>query len=71
MQEKNFTLEEYLSYLREERSTSISFAGETYEIYYYPVSGYTSIPLPADRRYEISGNNMDGVVVTVYPGTFK
>ncbi|UQZ36237.1 D-Ala-D-Ala carboxypeptidase VanY [Paenibacillus sp. PK3_47] len=68
MQQKNFTLEEYLEYLSREGSISATLAGKTYEISYYPVSGYTSIPVPADRRYEISGNNMEGVIVTVFPG---
>lgn len=67
MQEKNFTLEEYLDYLIAEQNVSVTLAGETYEVHYYPVSGYTSIPAPADRHYEISGNNMDGVIMTVFP----
>ncbi|NRF92667.1 hypothetical protein HQN89_16860 [Paenibacillus frigoriresistens] len=40
---------------------------QTYEISYYPVSKNTTILVPANGRYQISGNSMDGIIVTMYP----
>ncbi len=67
MQEKNLALEEYLEYLKEEGTISTSVNGEKYEIFYYPVTKNINIHVPDNLRYEISGNNMDGVIVTVFP----
>lgn len=67
MQEKNFTLEQYLDYLKEQETVSTTVEGKSYEVSYYPVSGNTSIPVPVGRSYELSGNNMDGVIVTLLP----
>ncbi|MNC64126.1 D-alanyl-D-alanine carboxypeptidase [compost metagenome] len=68
MQTNGFTLEEYLDYLKEKKTVSTTVNGESYEIAYYPAGKKTTVYVPANRRYEISGNNMDGVIVTVYPG---
>jgi zinc D-Ala-D-Ala carboxypeptidase len=67
MEEKNFSLEEYLDFLKEQKSISTIIHGEKYEISYYPVTKDTTIHVPTNLRYEISGNNMDGVIVTVFP----
>ncbi|MED3995645.1 VanY-A/VanY-F/VanY-M family D-Ala-D-Ala carboxypeptidase [Peribacillus frigoritolerans] len=66
MQEMNLALEEYLDYLKEEKSISISVEGKKYTISYYPISqnGTIEVKVPANEQYEISGNNMDGVIVT-------
>ncbi|QCR33469.1 VanY-A/VanY-F/VanY-M family D-Ala-D-Ala carboxypeptidase [Lysinibacillus sp. SGAir0095] len=69
MKEKNLALEEYLVFLKEEKTISASVKGELYEISYYPVTKNTSIQVPSNLHYEISGNNMDGVIVTVFPET--
>lgn len=66
MKEKNFALEEYLDYLKEEKQFSTSINGENYKITYYPISGSRRINVPDKSYYEISGNNTDGVIVTVY-----
>ncbi|MCC3646905.1 VanY-A/VanY-F/VanY-M family D-Ala-D-Ala carboxypeptidase [Cytobacillus oceanisediminis] len=66
MKEKNFALEEYLKYLKEEKQISVSMNGKTYTITYYPIPQTRTINIPDDSYYEISGNNMDGVFVTVY-----
>lgn len=67
MQEKNYVLEEYLDYLKEQKSITATINNLTYEISYYPVStNNATILVPADGRYEISGNNMDGVIVTTH-----
>lgn len=67
MQENNFTLEEYLSFLKDKGTFSTRVNGEAYEVSYYPIGKKTSVQVPANQRYALSGNNIDGVIVTVYP----
>ena len=66
MYEHNFVLEEYLDYLKEQKSITYTVNRKKYTIYYHVIAEDTTIQVPADRRYDISGNNMDGVIVTVY-----
>lgn len=66
MKEKNFVLEEYLDYLKKERNLTAQVNNKKYFISYYPISEETTIQVPEDRHYEISGNNMDGIIVTSY-----
>ncbi|MGA5671494.1 M15 family metallopeptidase [Bacillus bombysepticus] len=65
MQKKNFTLEEYLEFFKEEKEVSTEVEGKKYTVSYYKVSENTKVNVPANKQYEISGNNMDGVIVTV------
>lgn len=65
MQKKNFTLEEYLGFLKEEKEISTEVEGKKYTVSYYKVSENMKVNVPANKQYEISGNNMDGVIVTV------
>lgn len=65
IEEKNFALEEYLEYLTQEKNITARFQGQKYTISYYPVTGNQTIPIPNNNQYEISGNNVDGVIVTV------
>ncbi|GAB6522527.1 M15 family metallopeptidase [Bacillus cereus] len=65
MQKKNFTLEEYLEFLKEKKEVSTEVEGKKYTVSYYKVSENTKVNVPANKQYEISGNNMDGVIVTV------
>jgi hypothetical protein len=46
---------------------AVTVDGKKYMISYYPISGNTTIYVPSNRRYEMSGNNIDGVIVTVLP----
>ncbi|MBO1000045.1 VanY-A/VanY-F/VanY-M family D-Ala-D-Ala carboxypeptidase [Bacillus sp. SD075] len=69
MEEKNFSLEEYLDFLKQQKSILTTIYNEKYEISYYPVTEDMTIHVPSNLRWEISGNNMDGVIVTVFPGT--
>ncbi|WP_312092248.1 VanY-A/VanY-F/VanY-M family D-Ala-D-Ala carboxypeptidase [Niallia sp.] len=69
MEEKNFALEEYLEFLKEQKSISTTIHGEKYEISYYPVTKDTTIDVPLNFSWEISGDNMDGVIVTVFSKT--
>lgn len=66
MQEKNFVLEEYLAYLKEQKTLTFRLNGKEYLISYYPLSEATTIEVPDNRDYEFSGNNIDGVIVTVF-----
>lgn len=67
MQEKDLTLEQYLAYLKK-HSISTSIGGRTYEIFYFPIFKDKSIRVPVTGSYEISGNNEDGIIVTVDTG---
>jgi zinc D-Ala-D-Ala carboxypeptidase len=69
--EKNFALEEYLDYLKEEKAIIARVNEVEYTVTYYPVSESRNMKVPENRHYEISGNNIDGVIETVYeqPGT--
>ncbi|SFT13539.1 D-alanyl-D-alanine carboxypeptidase family protein [Paenibacillus sp. BC26] len=64
MQKKDFVLEQYMDYLKEKKQITITIDKETFEISYYPITGDTTIPVPANGSYEVSGNNKDGVIVT-------
>ena len=68
----NLCLEEYITLLRDHHKASgdhLTFTadnGKTYEVYYVALSGKpTSIPVPTDKEYYVSGDNMNGFIVTV------
>lgn len=74
MESLDLCLEEYIAYLR-----MFSFDGERLayaeegwraEIYYVPAeeAGVTDVTVPACTAYTLSGNNVDGFIVTVYEG---
>ena len=74
MTEQNLCLEEYLDLLKNSYSYGTAMLEYTcpydqkpYAIYYVPasMSGSTSVPVPTTGTYEISGNNVDGFIVTV------
>ncbi|MGG4106976.1 M15 family metallopeptidase [Paenibacillus lautus] len=66
MKELNLTLEEYLDYLKEQSSYRTTVDGKEYEIKYVPVTSKDmEIEIPAGSEYGISGNNIDGIIVTV------
>lgn len=67
MKQKNLSLEQYLDFLKEQKNISTTVDGKKYEIYYYPISKNTTIHVPSNRHFEMSGNNMDGVIGTVLP----
>ncbi len=67
-------LEEYIEILRNTYSFDsvhleiIDDDGNTSEVYYVPAdssSDKTEIPVPTDFKYTISGNNLDGFIVTI------
>lgn len=69
--ENNICLEEYLTALRTKYSSSspLSFTaanGKSYSVYYVAYSGNpTNVPVPKNSNYTISGDNMNGFIVTV------
>ncbi|KAA8787178.1 D-alanyl-D-alanine carboxypeptidase [Paenibacillus sp. 4624] len=65
MHKNQMVLEEYLEMLREKRDVSVDLNGITYDIHYYQVSKGAKIYLPENDAYDISGDNMQGVIVTV------
>lgn len=73
IKEKNYCLEEYIHFLRKYTFTSehlqYEVDGTKYEIYYIPMAegenAVTDVPVPTDLPYSISGNNVDGFIVTV------
>ncbi|HAM68964.1 MAG TPA: hypothetical protein DCP68_05060 [Ruminococcus sp.] len=76
MAEKGLCLEEYLDMLKKEHDffsgTILEYSTSelTYHIYYVPVGvrDNLSVPVPKGGSYEISGNNIDGFIVTAIVG---
>ena len=62
----NFCFEEYIDYLRGyeygENHLEVRCNGAEYEIYF---TKDTNIYVPKEKEYQISGNNIDGFIVTV------
>lgn len=72
MSQNGLCLEQYLEELRTTTSPNgehLSFTvdgGASYEVYYVGASGnVVDIPVPADLPYTVSGDNMNGFIVTV------
>ena len=68
--ENGICLDEYLELLREDRgfNNPLTFTanGKEYSVYYVKYSGNpTQIPVLKDAKYSISGDNMNGFIVTV------
>ena len=71
MVENGLTLEEYIVFLKgcqENRRLIWRQEGRTdMEVYYVAASGEeTEITLPEDCIYQISGNNEDGFIITIW-----
>lgn len=64
MYEKNYTLEQYLDYIKKKKSFSVLYEGKKYYISYYDFKGEPSIKVAVNRNYEISGDNRSGIIVT-------
>ena len=65
MKQEGFCYEEYIDFLREYRYGDthllVTYGGRSWEIYY---TEDTEVPVPKDKGYSISGNNVDGFIVT-------
>ncbi|NQX43742.1 M15 family metallopeptidase [Paenibacillus tritici] len=68
MRDKNFTLEEYLEFLKQQQTITTTVNGTHYQISYIEVKGNTPVPVPAGQHIELSGDNMDGVIMTAESG---
>lgn len=75
MTQNKLCLEEYIDLLREKHpyeGSHLEFSdhnGKNYEVYFFPSDDgaeTTNVPVPNGYKYEISGNNVDGFIVTVY-----
>lgn len=72
MHENNLCLEEYIELLNKKynfEDEHLHFTadnGKVYDIYYVPApSELTPVPIPKDLKYDLSGTNASGFVVTV------
>ena len=73
MYKNNLCLEEYLAKLaKDHASASAAYTlesrdGNTYQVYYVeaPAEGELRLPVPENRPYTVSGDNMNGFIVTV------
>lgn len=69
--DNNLVLEEYIellhNYTMNGTHLEMSALGRDYEVYYVPVSpeGKTTVYVPNDKEYSVSGNNKDGFIVTI------
>jgi D-alanyl-D-alanine carboxypeptidase len=74
MDNHGLCLEEYIDLIREHpyNKEHLEFAddqGNEYEVYFVASDDgaeKTSVPVPAGFKYDVSGNNVDGFIVTVY-----
>jgi D-alanyl-D-alanine dipeptidase/carboxypeptidase len=72
MHEQNLSLEEYIDYLKGFPSTGqhliISHHEHSFEIFYVDLSASVRvrIMLPENSLYQISGNNVDGIIITLW-----
>ena len=69
--ERKLALEEYIEFIKAYHASNrlVYQQGDQteMEIYYIPADdGNTCIPLPENSVYQISGNNTDGFIVTIY-----
>jgi D-alanyl-D-alanine carboxypeptidase len=66
MYKQDLTLEQYLDKLKETKGISITVDDQKYIVTYYPMVGDSAtVQVPNGGQYDISGNNYDGVIVTV------
>ena len=76
MTKNGICLEEYIEQLRSytydgEHLAFTDHNGQAYEVYFVPADAsadQTPIPVPPGAKYDISGNNIDGFIVTITAG---
>lgn len=70
--EKDFTLEEYTDYIKgfpyQGTPLRVKYNGRDFEIFYVPIppGQFARIEIAAASPFQLSGNNVDGVVVTLW-----
>ena len=70
MKQNGLCLEEYIDKLKEhtnDKPVEVTVGSKLYQIYYVPANatGDTEVPVPSNKTYKVSGNNVDGFIVTV------
>ncbi|WP_303825550.1 M15 family metallopeptidase [Ruminococcus flavefaciens] len=70
MKQNSLCLEEYIDKLKEHTKDDpieVTVDKKLYQIYYAPANstGDTEVPVPSNKTYTVSGNNVDGFIVTV------
>ena len=70
MKQNSLCLEEYINKLKEhtkDEPIEVTVGKKLYQIYYAPANptGDTEVPVPSNKTYTVSGNNVDGFIVTV------
>lgn len=70
MKENNLCLEEYIEQIKlypQSNPLHVSSGGHEYQVYYVPanLNAATDVPVPASAPFTISGNNVDGFIITV------
>lgn len=66
MDRRDWVLEEYVEKIKDytlEEPLTANYNGTDYEVYY---TSSTEIVVPAQASYDISGNNVDGFIVTIF-----
>ena len=70
MAQKRLCLEEYIDYLRENTSAEepleTKLSGSEYAVYYAAYESEGNVPVPSGAAVSVSGNNVDGFIVTAY-----
>lgn len=69
--DKGFALEEYIDFIKSYRDdcklTYLASSGTSIEIYYVPATkDKTTISISENVIYQVSGNNVDGFIITVW-----
>ncbi len=70
MEQNGLCLEEYIEKIKEHNNNDpleVSVNGTMYQMYYVLAAegGTTDVPVPSNKTYTVSGNNVDGYIVTV------
>ena len=64
--ENNYCYEEYIDYIKgfefSKQHLAVKVDGKSYEIYY---TNQTKLPVPKKGDYTVSGNNVDGFIITI------
>lgn len=69
IKQNNLCLEEYIEKIKEynnDKPLEVNVDGTLYSVYYVASAGAaTDVPIPVNKTYTVSGNNVDGFIVTV------
>lgn len=70
IKQKGICLEEYIDIIKGYNNTKpleIASGSKLYHVYYVPANtgADTDVPVPSNKTYTVSGNNVDGFIVTV------